>query len=366
MTGRTPDRSTHWYGRRERQAKDLELSEACIARTPYDLEVALPCERTSRALGRRGQLSSLVMEKSWRLFLREWGEPADPIEYDLLFVFFLAKHRADSVWDIMVSEGLPGYRVMGALYTRMHRDLLVLGERLQAMRRRRLEAGTGDADDDDDEIDAEEAEERDEEEFRQQRQRDYDDAAAMDVNEAAMVLVDLPAHERDALLQAEEDRRAESRREWELLGIKSADDVKEFVMNLGPPPKMPGAGEPSVSRTDVAQPVGTGAGRTPPAPSPPQETTLVEGSTANWDERLEMDQRRADEAIEHLRQRYSSDAPTATLDPTSSCPSEAENSWIGRMRRQSDLDQQRYERIERVMKARAAQAVVAKDGGPSV
>jgi hypothetical protein len=306
------------------------------------------------------------MEKSWRLFLREWGEPADPIEYELLFTFFLARHKGHAVWDVMSGEGSPGFKAMGALHTRMQRDLVALGETLQEMRRRRLEAGENDAGDDDG-VDAEEAEERDEEEFRRERQRDYDEAKAMEVKEAAQILVDLPAGERDALLRAEEDRRVDSRRELERLGIKPSDEVKKFVTNLGPPPTKPEPAKPSGSPTDTPPPDGTGAGRTPPAPSPTQETTLVEASTAKWDERLEMDQRLADEAIEHVRQGYSSEAPTSTLDPTSSSPPKAEDSWIDRMKRQSDLDQQVYERSDRAMKAaRAAQPTIAAEGVTNV
>jgi hypothetical protein len=69
----------------------------------------------------------------------------------------------------------------------------------------------GSTDADDDEVSAEEAEEKEEDEFRCRRQRECDDAAAMDVKEAAQVLVDLPAGGRDALLQPEEDHRAETR-----------------------------------------------------------------------------------------------------------------------------------------------------------
>jgi hypothetical protein len=356
MTGRKPDRASYWNGVRERQAKEIEQSDRCIARSTYDLEIGLPCQRVSQALGRPGQLSSLQMEKSWRLFLREWGEPADPIEYELLFTFFLARHKGHAVWDVMSGEGSPGFKAMGALHTRMQRDLVALGETLQEMRRRRLEAGENDAGDDDG-VDAEEAEERVEEEFRRERQRDYDEARAMEVKEAAQILVDLPADERDALLRAEEDRRADSRRELERLGIKSPDDVKKFVTNSGPPPTKPEPAKPSESPADLPTLGGPGSPSSPPA-----GTILGEASKADPDERFEAERRRTEEAIKHVRPspRPAPDSPTADGRPR------ADDSPIDRTKRQSEIDQQRFERIDRVMRARAAQPTIAAEGVTNV
>jgi hypothetical protein len=85
-------------------------------------------------------------------------------------------------------------------------------------------------------------------------------------------------------------------------------------------------------------------------------------AAAAWDARRQSDKRRAEEEIERVRQGYAPGAPTATVEPPWPSPPKAGKSPIDRMKRKSELDQQRRERIDRVMKARAARSTVGEQG----
>jgi hypothetical protein len=196
---------------------------------PYELEVRLQCDRTALLYARPNRLSGTVVEKSWRLFLREWGTPGDAIEYELLFNFFLLRHRVQALYDLMAFEGIAGFKAMGPSWTRMNRDLAVLGERLQAMKQARQAAG---ADDDVDEVDPEEAEELDEAEFARQEQEDFARAEAMTAREAAQVLADLSPDDRTRLLREEDEARERARTDMAAKGPRTIADVDAAIERM--------------------------------------------------------------------------------------------------------------------------------------
>jgi hypothetical protein len=169
-------------------------------------------------------------------------------------------------------------------------------------------------------------------------------------DEERRALEALPPAEREA---REREQREADEEERRLEEEYVADFRKEFEAHPVGRSLRRAAGTPAEA---------TSPDEPEPSPGPQGSSNLAAESAAAWDARRQSDKRRAVEEIERVRQGYSPGAPTATVEPPWPSPPKAGESPIDRMKRKSELDQQRRERIDRVMKARAAQSTGGEQG----
>jgi hypothetical protein len=124
------------------KAEKIAAKENCLARNVAEFETKQPCSMIAEFLGGRDAvISDVVVENAWRKFLKDAGDPTDPIERTLLLQLFFLHHRSLPIYAYMASQGLPGYKVMGGLASKMTRSVMALSATLTEMREKRTIRG---------------------------------------------------------------------------------------------------------------------------------------------------------------------------------------------------------------------------------
>jgi hypothetical protein len=124
------------------KAEEIAAKKNCQARDVAEFETTMPCGMIAEFLGGGdGLISDVVVENSWKKFLRDAGDPDDPIERVLLFQLFLLHIRSVPLYAYMGGHGVAGYKAMGGLASKMTRSMLAVSSTLKAWQEKREAAG---------------------------------------------------------------------------------------------------------------------------------------------------------------------------------------------------------------------------------
>jgi hypothetical protein len=187
------------------RAKKIAENENCRARNVAEFET-LPCSMIADFLDAgEGLLSDVVVENAWKKFLREAGDPDDPIERMMLFQLFTLHYRVIPMYSYLGNGGHAGYRFVGPVAAKMTKSMIAISSMLKDWREKRQAGGVEQTSRTKLDADPEAEQEKLLSEHRERQRRHWRIAKARQDEEAAAELAAMTSEQRAA--REEKERR---------------------------------------------------------------------------------------------------------------------------------------------------------------